>query len=71
FMGTIGYSINFKVLALYSDMIGAYQQPLNSNHIPNKEIFDNTLLQAILWLSIHNSYLNSYTTILHQKLAKT
>jgi len=31
-VGTMGYSINFRALALYSGVIGAYLQPLNANH---------------------------------------
>ncbi len=40
------YSINYRALALYSSIIGAYLQLSNFNHTPNEEIFDNTLLQA-------------------------
>ena len=43
---TMGYSINFRALALYSGIMGAYLQPINSNHIPNEEILNNTLLQG-------------------------
>ncbi|RGB35505.1 hypothetical protein C1646_759283 [Rhizophagus diaphanus] len=53
----MNYSINFRALALYLGIMGAYLQLLNSNHVPNEEIFDDTLLQAANWLSLHNPYL--------------
>jgi hypothetical protein len=66
-VGTMGYSINFRALALYSGIMGAYLQPLNSNHVPNEEIFDNTLSHAAQWLSLHNPYLRNYTRIINQE----
>lgn len=66
-IGTMGYSINFRALALYSGIIGAYLQPINSNHISNEEIFNNTLSQAATWLSLNNPYLHNYTNILNQR----
>jgi hypothetical protein len=66
-VGTMGYSVNFRALALYSGIIGAYLQPLNPNHIPNETIFDDTLLQAASWLSVRNPYLHNYTNIIHQR----
>src|SRR5581483_2124449 len=66
-VGTMGYSVNFRALALYSGIIGAYLQPLNPNHVPNEEIFDDILSQAATWLSLHNPYLRNYTNALNQR----
>ncbi len=63
----MGYSINYRALALYSGIIGAYLQLSNSNHTSNKEIFDDTLLQAASWLNLNNPYLHNYTNILYQR----
>ena len=62
---TIGYSINFRALALYSYIIDAYLQLVNSNYISNEEIFNNIFLQAATWLSLNNPYLYNYTNILY------
>ena len=64
----MGYSVNFRVLALYSGIMGAYLQPLNPNHVPNEEIFDNTLSYAAHWLSLHNPYLRNYTRIIMSRI---
>ena len=68
-VGTMGYSVNFRALALYSGVIGAYLQPLNPNHASNEEIFDDTLSQAATWLSSHNPYLRNYANALNQRSA--
>jgi len=65
----MGYSINFRALALYSGVIGAYLQLLNANHMPNEEILDDTLMEAANWLSLHNPYLHNYANALNQRSA--
>src|ERR1044071_6771958 len=47
--------------------MNTYLQLINSNHISNQEIIDNTLLQAATWLSSNNPYLYNYTSILNQR----
>ena len=66
-VGTMGYSKNFRALALYSGIMGAYLQPLNPNHVPNEMIFNDTHLQAASWLSLNNPYLRNYSNLLHQR----
>src|SRR3989337_1578173 len=66
-LGTMGYSTNFRALALYSGIMGAYLQPLNPTYVSNEQIIDENLLQAARWLSSHNSYLKNYTNIIHQR----
>src|SRR3989337_1442491 len=66
-LGTMGYSTNFRALALYSGIMGAYLQPLNPTYVSNEQIIDENLLQAARWLSSHNPYLKNYTNIIHQR----
>jgi len=66
-VGTMGYSINYRALSLYSGTMGAYLQQSNTNHISNEEIFDDTLLQASNWLSLNNPYLRNFTNTLRQR----
>jgi len=63
----MNYSTNLRVLALYSGIIGAYLQLLNSNYIPNEQIINQNLLQVTYWLISYNPYLRNYTNIIHQK----
>ncbi|CAG8828546.1 4324_t:CDS:2, partial [Gigaspora margarita] len=63
---TMGYSRNFRALALYSGTLGAFLDPDNNNNLVNNSNYNQTLQCAANWLSENNPYLRPFSSLLLQ-----
>jgi hypothetical protein len=63
FIGTMGYSKNYRSLALYSGTLGAFLEESQSSHNQNHWL-DTSLINGAAWLSNNNPYIANYSNLL-------
>jgi len=64
FVGTMGYSKNYRSLTLYSGMLGAFLEDYESNpNDRNHNWFDISLVNGAAWLCNNNPYISSYSNL--------
>ena len=63
----MGLSKNLRTLTLYSGMLGAFLEDLNTSP-NNSHWYHHTLRNAATWLQENNPYLRSYSTLANRLL---